>query len=159
MKKLAATITALILATTMWAQPPGPVPGERTPGPDFEKMKVVLDLTDEQVSQWKELHRQREEERLARMEEIRGEQQARKEEMKAEREAIRAAHDTELRKILTEEQFVKLDAMRPEQPGPNGSMDFPGNQRQIKAPAGKQFDKSDCYHNHKQQKNQQGKGE
>ena len=105
MKKLSITIILLVLVGMAMAQPPGDENFQHREGPDLEKLSILLDLTDEQVVQWKEMQ-----------EKFAADRKVQFEKMKTEREQNREEHANALKQILTEEQYVKFEALRPDQP-------------------------------------------
>ena len=131
MKKISITLAAVLIVALAIAQPPNGKDFQGPKGPDMEKMQIILDLTDDQVAQWNLLHETHQAERQAQMQK-----------MKAEREKVMEAHQKELKKILSPEQFKKFEAVRPQQPGPNGER---GQGNLQKGDQNKQFNRNDCY--------------
>jgi len=149
MKKLSITVVAILFVGLAMAQPPKGGDFKGPKGPDLEKMQIVLELTDDQMVQWEALHEKHQAEMEVKRELIQKEQAARMEKMRADRKADMEAHQNELKKILTAEQFKKFEAMRPEHPGPNSRMEGsrgqgPNQKGECKGDQSKQFNKSDC---------------
>ena len=155
MKKLALILISVFMAGALTAQPSGGPERPGQEGPDFERLQILLDLSDEQVVQFKELHEKHQAERQARMDKMRQEREAQMQLMKEEREMAREAHHAELKQILSEEQFRKFEALMPAQDGmgrgmhgeghfhgKHGAQGHPGNS---KGERGKQFHKHNCY--------------
>ncbi|MBK1894241.1 hypothetical protein [Chryseobacterium paridis] len=74
----------------------------------LEKMQKDLNLSQQQVTQIKDLHAKRKAEMMAEFDKNKGERQAKMEEMKAKRQQM----DADMKKILSPEQYDKWQADR-----------------------------------------------
>ncbi len=106
MKKLFIGLVLLgsMMATSAYSQSDqrskGPGGG---PEPDYNKLKTELTLTDEQVTSWKNHEAQYK----TKFEELRKNTSATEEEKRTQMKALRTSKESDLKNILTEEQYTK----------------------------------------------------
>lgn len=118
MKQFILASAFLLMAVAGFAQPNGRGPRPER-GPNFEKLQAELELSDEQVAEWKTLHESQKEKMMVLRDDDALEREAKRTQMKAMRDEMNEA----IKGILTEEQYTKLEAMRPKvgrKGGPKG---------------------------------------
>jgi hypothetical protein len=108
-RTLPLAATALLLAGTVSAQPPGPPPRG---GFDIERMAVLLDLDDYQKTEVERiLNEQRDARAAMRQQRADGGERPSREEMEAHRSQMRDGMLMQLQSVLNQTQLEKFEAL------------------------------------------------
>ena len=98
-------VNVALIAQSGNGRPEGPR-GPR--GENFEKLKAELQLTDDQVAQWKEVQ----ENMRAQLQELRDDESMERSQKREKIKEMRDAVNESIKGILTEEQYTRLEELR-----------------------------------------------